>query len=107
MKLIPASSARWMILIDVSWSGSPHAPNIMEPRQSGLTCIPVRPRLRYSMPRRYAGRAGVARFLNSDCLLVTRCIDETELSACPAVSLTPDLAGLSPGRKPVLHYDPA
>src|SRR4051794_30164996 len=43
-----------MILIDVSWSGSPHAPNIMAPRQSGLTCIPVRPRLRYSMVRTYA-----------------------------------------------------
>ena len=46
MKLMPASSARWMTLMDVSWSGSPQAPNIMAPRQSGLTLIPVRPRLR-------------------------------------------------------------
>src|SRR3954454_19512978 len=53
MKLIPASRARWMILMDASWSGSPQAPNIMAPRQSGLTCMPVRPRLRYSMIRTY------------------------------------------------------
>ncbi len=50
MKLMPASSAWWMIPTDVSWSGSPHAPNIMAPRQRGLTCIPVRPRLLCSMP---------------------------------------------------------
>jgi hypothetical protein len=31
--------------------GLPQAPNIMAPRQSGLTLIPVRPRVRYSMGR--------------------------------------------------------
>jgi len=36
-KLMPASSARWMTAIDASWSGLPHAPNIIAPRQSGLT----------------------------------------------------------------------
>src|SRR5918998_5016476 len=50
-----------MILMDMSWSGSPQAPNIMAPRQSGLTCIPVRPRLRYSMVRTYAVLLGAAR----------------------------------------------
>src|SRR5205823_6733232 len=51
MKLIPASSARWMTRIDSSWSGLPQAPNIIAPRHSGLTCTPVLPRLRSSMPR--------------------------------------------------------
>src|SRR5215207_7455884 len=51
---MPASSAAWMIRIDFSWSGSPHAPNIIAPRHSGLTLTPVLPRLRYSMiQRRY------------------------------------------------------
>src|SRR6476660_36924 len=54
MKLIPASSAAWMIRIDVSWSGSPQAPNIIAPRHSGLTLTPVLPRLRYSIQRPYA-----------------------------------------------------
>ena len=49
MKLMPASSAAWIVAIDVSWSGSPQPPNIIAPRHSGLTWIPVRPRLRYSM----------------------------------------------------------
>src|SRR5690242_150555 len=40
-----------MIRIESSWSGLPHAPNIIAPRQRGLTCIPVRPRLLYSMGR--------------------------------------------------------
>src|SRR3954471_16304672 len=53
MKLIPASSARWMILIESSWSGLPQAPNIMAPRQSGLTWTPVLPSVRYSIPRTY------------------------------------------------------
>src|SRR3954467_11613195 len=52
-KLMPASSAAWMIRIDLSWSGSPQAPNIIAPRQSGLTLTPVLPRLRYSMQRTY------------------------------------------------------
>ena len=37
------------VAIDVSWSGSPQPPNIIAPRHSGLTWIPVRPRLRYSI----------------------------------------------------------
>src|SRR4051812_33690689 len=49
MKLIPASMAAWMILTESSWSGFPHSPNIIAPRQSGLTFIPVRPRVRYFM----------------------------------------------------------
>src|SRR3954452_25018223 len=53
MKLIPASSARWMIRIDSSWSGSPHAPNIIAPRQRGLTFTPVVPSVRYSIQATY------------------------------------------------------
>src|SRR3954452_3949294 len=53
MKLTPASSARWMMRIDSSWSGSPHAPNIIAPRQSGLTLTPVLPSVRYSIQRTY------------------------------------------------------
>src|SRR3954447_17477749 len=49
---MPASSAAWMIRVDLSWSGSPHAPNIIAPRHSGLTWTPVLPRLRYSMAQR-------------------------------------------------------
>src|SRR3954466_13786822 len=49
MKLIPASSARWMIRIDLSWSVSPQSPNIIAPRQSGLTLTPVRPSGRRSI----------------------------------------------------------
>src|SRR3954449_2776445 len=49
MKLIPASSAAWMIRIDSSWSVLPHSPNIIAPRQSGLTFTPVVPRLRSCM----------------------------------------------------------
>ena len=47
MKLMPASSAAWMILTESSWSGLPHAPNIMAPRHSGLTLTPVRPSVRW------------------------------------------------------------
>src|SRR4051812_36480259 len=54
MKLMPASSARWMMRIDSSWSVSPHAPNIIAPRQSGLTLTPVRPRLLFSIGRPYS-----------------------------------------------------
>src|SRR5580658_982095 len=46
---MPASSARWMMRIDSSWSWVPHAPNIIAPRHRGLTLMPVRPRVRYSM----------------------------------------------------------
>src|SRR3954451_3384793 len=56
MKLIPASSARWMIRIDSSWSWLPQSPNIMAPRQSGLTCTPVRASVRCSMCRTLARR---------------------------------------------------
>src|SRR4051812_28249465 len=49
MKLIPASSAAWMIRIESSWSGLPHDPNIIAPRQSSLTETPVRPSSRCSM----------------------------------------------------------
>ena len=72
MKLIPASSAA----VDdadrvVVVGGCPKLPNIMAPRQSGLTLTPVRPSVRYSMAdsppidatgRPYPGRlAGAAR----------------------------------------------
>src|SRR5919197_45174 len=65
MKLIPASSARWMIRIDSSWSGLPQAPNIIAPRQSGLTWTPVATRGRYSTSRlrplaRARGAAGAS-----------------------------------------------
>jgi hypothetical protein len=49
MKLIPASSALWMILTASSWSELPNAPNIIAPRHIWLTETPVRPRGRYSM----------------------------------------------------------
>src|SRR5688500_16246285 len=49
MKLRPASSARWMIRIDSFSSLLPQSPNIMAPRQSGLTYMPVRPRVRCSI----------------------------------------------------------
>src|SRR4051812_37894419 len=49
MKLIPASSARWMMRIESLWSVLPQAPNIIAPRHSGLTCTPVRPSGRSSM----------------------------------------------------------
>src|SRR3954452_23929230 len=49
MKLMPASRARWMIRTDSSWSSLPQAPNIIAPRQSGLTWTPVRPSWRVSI----------------------------------------------------------
>src|SRR4051794_3045065 len=66
MKLMPASSAAWMIRTDSSWSVFPHSPNIIAPRQSGLTLTPVAPRLRSCMAphlvdRREAGHESVAR----------------------------------------------
>src|SRR6188472_2543488 len=48
-KLIPASSARWMMRIDSSWSALPQAPNIIAPRQRGLTLTPVCPSVRLVM----------------------------------------------------------
>src|SRR3954451_22190387 len=49
MKLMPPSSAAWMIRTDSSWSLLPQSPNIIAPRQSGLTLTPVVPRLRSCM----------------------------------------------------------
>jgi hypothetical protein len=46
MKLMPASSALWMMRMLSSWSGLPQAPNIMAPRHSGLTLVPVLPSVR-------------------------------------------------------------
>ena len=60
MKLMPASSARWMTRMDSSWSGLPHSPNIMVPRHSSLTCTPVRPRGRSSMSVHPSRRTGAA-----------------------------------------------
>src|SRR5947209_6745642 len=57
MKLIPASSARWIMRTLSSWSGLPHAPNIIAPRQRGLTCTPVRPSARSSIARAYPAAA--------------------------------------------------
>src|SRR5690242_5519815 len=48
---MPASSAAWIVRIPSSWSGLPHAPNIIAPRQRGLTCTPVWPSSRVSMSR--------------------------------------------------------
>src|SRR5215210_6958651 len=61
MKLIPASSARWMMRTDSSWSLLPQSPNIMAPRQRGLTYMPVRPRVRCSIGETLLpGRRGAA-----------------------------------------------
>src|SRR3954453_20888449 len=59
MKLIPASSARWIVRTLSSWSVLPHAPNIIAPRQSGLTWTPVEPSTRYSMVSSLVGGAAV------------------------------------------------
>src|SRR5690348_5078468 len=63
MKLMPESSARWMIRIDSFSSLLPQSPNIMAPRQSGLTYMPVRPSVRCSigqklLPRRRGSARG-------------------------------------------------
>src|SRR6476659_9909558 len=65
-KLMPESSAAWMMRTDSSWSVLPHSPNIIAPRHSGLTLTPVLPRLRsYMRPhlvdRREARVEAVAR----------------------------------------------
>src|ERR1700728_2679747 len=49
MKLMPASSALWMMREQSSWSVLPWPPNIIAPRQYGLTLMPVRPSVRYFM----------------------------------------------------------
>src|SRR5829696_5511380 len=56
----PPASARWMIAIDLSWSVSPQAPNIIAPRHSGLTFTPVRPSSRSSMADETSGRLVLA-----------------------------------------------
>src|SRR4051794_19756339 len=66
MKLIPASSAAWMMRTDSPWSVLPHSPNIIAPRQRGLTLTPVLPSSRSCMAphlvdRREAGLEAVAR----------------------------------------------
>jgi hypothetical protein len=48
-KLMPASSARWMMRMESSWSVLPQVPSIIVPRQSFETRTPVRPSGRYSM----------------------------------------------------------
>src|SRR5450755_4091430 len=42
-----------MMRIDSSWSALPQLPNIIAPRQSGLTFTPVRPRVLWSMCETY------------------------------------------------------
>src|SRR5271154_4373518 len=49
MKLIPASRAACTMRTQSSWSGFPHAPNIIAPRHSGDTRMPVGPRVRRSI----------------------------------------------------------
>ena len=51
MKLMPASSAVWTMAAHSSSSRLPQAPSTMVPRQKVLTCMPVRPRVRYSTVR--------------------------------------------------------
>lgn len=47
-KLTPASSASCTMRTHASWSGLPQAPNIIVPRHSLLTRMPVRPSAAYS-----------------------------------------------------------
>src|SRR3954454_3227356 len=66
MKLMPPSSAAWMLRIDSSGWLLPQSRNIIAPRQSGLTLTPVLPRLRSCMAPhlvdgREAGFESVAR----------------------------------------------
>src|SRR3954463_10647641 len=80
-KLIPASSARWRIRTESSWSVLPQAPNIIAPRHSGLTCMPVRPSGRCSIGRSLrgcpqGGRQPLAAAL--DCRLVERRVAEDQ-----------------------------
>src|SRR4051794_29640196 len=65
MKLTPASRAAWMMRIDSSWSVLPQSPNIIAPRQRGLTFTPVPPKLRsctapHLVDRREPGLEAVA-----------------------------------------------
>src|SRR6059058_311910 len=59
MKLIPASRARWMMRIESLWSVLPQAPYIIAPRQSGLTCTPVRLSARISIAATLRGSMGL------------------------------------------------
>src|SRR5687768_15319563 len=64
MKLMPSSSALWMMRTQSSWSGLPMPPNIIAPRQSGLTLMPVAPRVRIFM------RPGLSQLEDEDALLL-------------------------------------
>src|SRR5688572_11590930 len=66
MKLMPSSSALWMMRTQSSWSGLPMPPNIIAPRQSGLTLMPVAPRVRIFM------RPCLSQLKDQDALLVVR-----------------------------------
>src|SRR3954469_12889911 len=60
-KLIPASSARWMMRMESARSSLPHGPNIIAPRHKGLTCTPVRPSGRYCIGVPSSGEAAGGR----------------------------------------------
>src|SRR5579862_286077 len=49
MRLMPASSALWMMRAESSGALPMEVANIKAPRAYGLTWMPVRPRARYSM----------------------------------------------------------
>ena len=61
MKLMPASSARWMIATLSSWSRLPIAPNIIAPRHSSLTFDPGVPQRPVAHRGRQYGRRTTAR----------------------------------------------
>src|SRR5271165_1671985 len=72
MKLMPASSARWMIRMLSSWSLVPQSPNIIAPRHSLLTETPVRPRGRYSIVAPYPSVGISCRFAVSMVVIAAR-----------------------------------
>src|SRR5689334_8149238 len=104
MKLMPASMASWMMATESSWSGFPQAPNIMAPRQSGLTLRPVRPSVRYFMGRAPLVRSGVLRELaERHDLVVVGLLGQaqdplTDDVALDLVGATVDGRGLGPQR---------
>ena len=89
-----------MMRIDSSWSWVPQAPNIIAPRQRGLTFIPVRPSVRYSIgptlatdlaegaaarlqpPRRAHESAAAHRSMGSPLLSKLRNAASVSLMAC-------------------------
>src|SRR5215212_561720 len=87
MKLIPASSAAWMVRIESSWSGLPQAPNIIAPRQSGETWTPVRPSWRCStVPSLPSGELDVRGDRGREVL------EQLDLMAAPVARLRVDHA---------------